>query len=351
MAKKVFVGMSGGVDSTAAAVLLQEQGYEVEGITLVLHEQNKPEDKSCGSSDCEDAARMAALLGIKHHILDFKELFREKVMDYFAETYHKGQTPNPCIACNRHIKFGAMREAALSLGGDCIATGHYACVEEKNGRYYLKKAPSHKDQSYVLYSLSEEVLSQTLFPLAAMTKDEVRAILQRKRLPIFSKPDSQDICFIPDRNYAGFIEEHTGKKVEKGYFTDINGHILGEHKGITHYTVGQRKGLGLSFGTPMYVQKIDSKTNAVVLCEEGGQLSRILTADALHFIHPEEMTYPKRITVKHRYNARPAEGTLTLTENGHGQVEFDELQKAVTPGQAVVFYQGEYVLGGGRIVS
>jgi len=345
--KKVFVGMSGGVDSTVACILLLEQGYEVEGVTLELHTS---ENKACGSSDSSDAREMARLLGIKHHIVDQRQAFKKNVIDYLTDTYIKGQTPNPCIACNMHIKFGSMLDYAQSNGADYIATGHYAVVSREENEYVLKKAQTSKDQSYVLYHLTQEKLSKVLFPLANISKEEVRAVAQKYNLPVFSKPDSQDICFISDNDYAGYIKRQTGRSFEKGLFVDQNGKTLGEHKGIIHYTVGQRKGLGISFGVPMYVKELDAEKNLVVLCEEGGQLSTVLYAERLSFVNPQKIKRQMKVKAKTRYNAKAAEAVMTLTKNGQMEVMFSQPQRAVTPGQAVVLYDNDIVLGGGIII-
>jgi len=349
--QKVFVGMSGGVDSSVACALLLEQGYEVEGITLKLCESAE----KCGSGEFEDAINMAKLLGIKHHIIDETKLFKEKITDYFTNTYLEGKTPNPCIMCNKHIKFGAMREHVRRLGGDFIATGHYAKIEHDGHGYHLKKAPTDKDQSYFLYRLNEDALAKTLFPLSGLiqngqlSKADVRAAAERYGLPVSSKPDSQDICFIPDGKYADFVKKNSGIEAAQGDFVDISGNLLGRHNGIFGYTVGQRKGLGLSSVAPLYVKEIDVISNKITLCEEKELYSKRLTAENISFINQSEILPRMKVLAKPRYRAPAAEALMTVHDN-FIEVDFDVPQRAVTPGQSVVIYNGDIVLGGGVIV-
>lgn len=344
--KKVMLGMSGGVDSSVAAMLLLEEGYEVTGVTMKL----RPDEGCRSLDDVADARRVAAQLGIPHHVLNFTDLFAEKVMDYFVAAYQAGETPNPCIACNRHVKFGALLQKALSMGFDYIATGHYAVIEQgENGRWLLRKSPAAKDQSYVLYHLTQEQLSHTLMPLGKFSKGEARELAERRRLAVARKPDSQEICFVPDKDYAGFLERYTGNKAPAGDFVDGEGNVLGRHQGITRYTVGQRKGLGISFGRPMYVAQIDAARNRVVLAEEGGQYRQSLTAGDLNFIPFDRPESPLRVSAKIRYQATPAPALLTMGPDGQAKLVFDQPQRSVTPGQAVVFYHGDLVLGGGII--
>ena len=345
--------MSGGVDSSVSALLLQQQGYEVFGVTLRLKpDEESTEGSCCSLEDVEDARRVCYKLGIEHVVFNFCELFRKEVIDYFAAEYAAGRTPNPCIACNRRIKFQAMLRRAEELGFDYIATGHYARRwKDEDGRYRLRKAATGKDQSYVLYSLTQEQLARTLFPLGEYEKSRARALAQQAGLPVANKPDSQEICFVPDNDYAAFLERYTGKSPEPGGFVDQSGKILGTHRGITRYTVGQRKGLGISFGEPMYVTKIDAGKNQVVLGPEGSQYSSELTADDLNWIAFENLTGELEVEAKVRYQAHPAPAVLYPLENGRVQVRFREPQRSVTPGQAVVFYHGDEVLGGGTILS
>lgn len=346
--------MSGGVDSSAAALLLLRAGYDVTGVTMRLCPdrlaRQSGADASCPPDDIGDARRVARALGIDHIVLNFQDVFETNVIDYFAEQYAAGITPNPCIACNRHLKFGAMLRRARELGFDWIATGHYAVIEQNAaGRRLLKRAPTGKDQSYVLYSLTQEQLGRTLLPLGRLTKPQVRALAQEAGLPVAHKPDSQEICFVENNDYAGFIERYTGTAAPEGNFVDESGRVLGRHRGITHYTVGQRKGLGVSFGKPMYVTKIDAAHNTVTLGEEGSQYADSLIAADLNFIPFDALEAPVRAQVKARYQAQPAPALLVPLENGTLRVEFDRPQRAVTPGQAAVFYDGDLVLGGGTI--
>ncbi|MBQ8298223.1 MAG: tRNA 2-thiouridine(34) synthase MnmA [Ruminococcus sp.] len=356
--KKVMVGMSGGVDSSVAAMLLRDSGYEVMGVTLKLFSdedivQAEKEGKTCCAlSDVEDARSVAYRLGFDHLVFNFKDNFREHVMQQFADSYLAGRTPNPCIECNRHVKFDKMLRRALELGYDYIATGHYAINEydEKSGRFLLKRpADRSKDQTYVLYSLTQEQLSHTLFPLGNLEKTQVRELAEKAGLVNSSKPDSQDICFVPDGKYAEFIRKFTGATVPEGSFIDMNGRILGTHKGIINYTVGQRKGLGISLGKPAYVVKKDVADNTVMLGDESDLYTKTLIAEDVNLISVAEITEPMRITAKTRYSQTEQPAVLSCLGNGEYLVEFDESQRAVTSGQAVVFYDGDIVVGGGTI--
>ncbi len=353
--KKVLLGMSGGVDSSVAALLLLKAGYDVTGMTMRLrpdaYMQQSASGGCCSLDDIGDARRVCYQLGIEHLVLNFTEQFERDVIQYFAGQYAAGRTPNPCIACNRHLKFDAMLQKARLLGYDYIATGHYAVIEQNSaGRWLLKKAPASKDQSYVLYSLTQDQLAHTLMPLGAYTKPEARRMAEEAGLRVAHKPDSQEICFVEDNDYAGFLERYTGKKAPEGDFVDAEGHVLGRHRGITHYTIGQRKGLGVSFGRPMYVTKIDAVLNRVTLGEEGSQYASSLLADDLNFIPFDTLDKPLQVHAKVRYQARPAEAVLTPVEHGRVRVDFAEAQRSITPGQAVVFYDGDLVVGGGTIV-
>lgn len=356
--KRVMVGMSGGVDSSVAALLLREQGYEVMGVTLKMFgdediaEAEKSGKTCCALSDVLDARSVAYKLGFEHLTFNFKDCFREKVMKQFAESYLCGKTPNPCIECNRHVKFDKMLRRALELGYDYIATGHYAVCEYdgNSGRYLLKRpADRRKDQTYVLYSLTQEQLAHTLFPLGKLTKTQVRETAEKAGLVNSSKPDSQDICFIPDGKYAEFIKRFTGIESPEGSFTDTDGNILGTHKGIINYTVGQRKRLGISLGKPAYVVRKDMESNTVVLGDEKDLYTKSLVADDVNLISVSGITQPMRITAKTRYSQNEQPAVLSF-KDGIYTVEFDEPQRAVTSGQAVVFYDDDIVVGGGTIV-
>lgn len=356
--KKVVVGMSGGVDSSVAAYLLKEQGYDVIGVTMQIWQD---EDRAiqeenggcCGLSAVDDARRVAADLGIPYYVMNFKKEFKRDVIDYFIEEYRQGRTPNPCIACNRYVKWESLLKRSLDIGADYIATGHYArIVKLDNGRYTLmRSATLAKDQTYALYNLTQEQLSRTLMPVGEYSKDEVREIAERINLQVASKPDSQDICFVPDGDYASFIEETTGEKVVPGNFVDLDGNILGQHKGIIHYTVGQRKGLGLSLGKPVFVLEIRPETNEVVIGDNKDALSDMLRANRINFMSVEDLEGEKRVFAKIRYNHKGA--WCTVKKSGEDEIlcTFEEPQRAITPGQAVVLYDGDYVFGGGTIIG
>lgn len=344
-----MVGMSGGVDSSVAAALLLEQGYDVAGVTLKLKPQSCCADGQ--PDEAEDARRVAEKLGIAHYVVDLTGPFSRHVIDYFVEEYLHGRTPNPCVACNRTIKFGAMLEKAQELGYHKIATGHYASIEKEKDRYLLKRAPVGKDQSYVLYHLTQDQLAHTVLPLCRYEKEEIRRLAEAYRLPVAHKPDSQEICFIPDDDYAHFIQDYAGRTTPPGDFVDENGTVLGKHKGILYYTVGQRKGLGMAFGKPMYVRGIDPEKNQVVLVEGGKEYFAGLVADQVNFIPFDRPQGEINVQVMVRYQSRLTPARLVPLEDGKVQVLFDAPIRAVTPGQAAVFYQEDLVLGGGRIIE
>lgn len=352
--KKVVIGMSGGVDSSVAAALLLKQGYDVVGLTMTLWD-GENEESCCLSSALEDAKFVCHKLGIEHHVMDFRKEFETCVIDYFVKEYQNGRTPNPCIVCNKFLKFDAMLKWAETMGADYIATGHYAKIEygKETDRYLLKRAKSEtKDQTYALYSLNQYQLSKTLMPLGALeNKEETRAIAEKLGLITAKKSDSMEICFIPDKDYAGFIKRRTGEEGIEGNFVDTENNILGQHKGIIHYTIGQRKGLGVTFGKPMFVLRIDAEKNEVVLGEKGTEFSKGLIADNLNFISFESLMEPIRVNAKVRYSAKESEALVTPMDNGCAKVVFENPQRAITPGQAVVFYElgGDSVIGGGTI--
>lgn len=350
--KKIVIGMSGGVDSSVAAYLLKQAGHEVVGVTM----QTWPGDKKEMVADhdsgmLEDAGRVASALGISHSVVDFHQVFDACVKDYFVQEYVKGRTPNPCVVCNRHVKWEALLSYAREIGADGIATGHYArIVKLENGRYTLKRAVGDaKDQTYALYRLSQEQLAHTWMPVGEYTKDEIRAMARKIGLDVADKPDSQEICFIPDHDYAGFIERRLGRAIPEGNYVDRQGNVLGIHKGIIHYTVGQRKGLGIALGHPAFVTEIRPETNEVVLGENTDLFSDELLCDELHFMGMKDLTEGMEITAKIRYNHSGAAARLYSAGSGRIRCVFETPQRAATPGQAVVFYRDGCVMGGGTI--
>ena len=355
--KRVIVGMSGGGDSSVAAYLLKEQGYEVIGVTMQIWQDEEPEAVEaeggcCGLSAVEDARRVAAALEIPYYVMNFKKEFREHVMDYFAREYREGRTPNPCIACNRDVKWETLLARSIAIGADYIATGHYARVERlPSGRFALRQSvTAAKDQTYALYNLTQEQLAHTLMPVGAYAKDEIRSIAEKIGLLVADKPDSQDICFVPDGDYASFIRKNTGRDIPEGNFVTPDGKILGRHKGIIHYTVGQRKGLGLALGYPAFVLAIRPDTNEVVIGTYEDSLTHTVRADRINFMSVEDLKEPRRVYAKIRYNHKGAWCTVEKTGEDEIVCRFEEPQRAVTPGQAVVLYDREYVLGGGTIL-
>lgn len=349
--KTVVVGMSGGVDSSVAAYLLKEQGYHVIGITMQIWQEE--ENGCCGLSAIEDARRVAYDLEIPHYVMNFRNEFKENVVAYFIDEYLHGRTPNPCIACNRYVKWESLLMRSREIGADYIATGHYARIDRlPNGRYSLKCSKTlAKDQTYALYNLTQEQLKHTLMPVGEYTKEEIRGIAERINLQVANKPDSQDICFVPDGDYAGFIEETLDTELPTGNFVTIDGKVLGPHKGITHYTVGQRKGLGLALGYPAFVIEIRPDTNEVVIGTNEDSMSNYVRANQLNFMSIEDLEGEMRVWAKIRYNHKGAWCTIQKTGDREVLCTFEEKQRAITPGQAVVFYDGDYVLGGGTIIG
>lgn len=345
--KRVMLAMSGGVDSSAAALVLMNEGYDVTGVTLCLHQTIEE------SQDARDAKAVADKLGFPHITLDWNALFREQVMERFVQGYLQGETPNPCIECNRYIKFGALWEFAKEQGADFLATGHYARItHDKNGKAQLHRAADpKKDQSYVLYSLTEEQLNHAMFPLGDKTKSEIRALAEEYGLVSAKKPDSQDICFIPDGDYGPFLERYTGEKFPQGDYVDENGAVLGRHQGMIRYTIGQRKGLGVAFGEPRYVLDKNAENNTVTLGEHEKLFSDTLYMRDVNLMI-EPFKEPIRADVKARYRHEAQSATVyPPDENGIIRVVFDEKQRAITPGQAAVMYDGDRVLGGGTILK
>ncbi len=353
---KVIVGMSGGVDSSVAAYLLKEQGYDVTGVTMKIWQEEdactvENHGGCCGWDAARDAKRVAQLLGIPHYVMNFRDVFQEKVIDDFISEYVSGNTPNPCIRCNRFVKWEALLDRSIRLGADYIATGHYARVKQlENGRFAICKSRSAgKDQTYALYNLTQFQLAHTLMPVGAYDKDEIRGIAKKIGLSVADKPDSQEICFIPDNDYGAFLEKN-GKVPPAGNFVDRQGNIMGRHPGIHRYTIGQRKGIGVPSDMPLYVCKICPDSNEIVLGRnEDTYAAQVLCSNVNHMA-VADLQECRGITAKIRYGDKEHPCTVQYTASGDIRCSFHEKVRAATPGQAIVFYQGEKVLGGGTIL-
>lgn len=352
---KVMVGMSGGVDSSVAAKLLIDSGYDVTGVTLKLFDGGDISEDfrtCCSLSDIDDARSVCYRLGIDHFVFNFKEAFRKKVINQFTESYLNGKTPNPCIECNRYIKFDKMLRRAEELGFDYIATGHYAerVYDYKTNRYILKRPKDRsKDQTYVLYGLTQYQLSKTLFPLGEYEKSDIRRIAEATGLINSRKPDSQDICFVPDGDYASFIKKNTGAEIKEGNFISADGDVIGRHKGIINYTIGQRRGIGISIGKPAYVTDKNALENTVTIGDESNLYKSEITAYDVNLISLDSISDEMRVTAKVRYSRNEQAAVVIPSGNGEVLVKFDEPQRAPASGQAVVFYDGDVVIGGGTI--
>lgn len=355
--KTVVVGMSGGVDSSVAAYLLKEQGYNVIGVTMQIWQEEdsctiEQEGGCCGLSAVEDARKVAQMLDIPYYVMNFRREFQKNVIDYFIKEYQEGRTPNPCIACNRYVKWEALLQRSLGIGADYIATGHYARIHQlSNGRYAIRNSvTARKDQTYALYNLTQEQLAKTLMPVGEYEKDEIREMAKKIGLLVADKADSMDICFVPDGDYASYIEHATGEKIQEGNFVDVKGNVLGRHKGIIHYTVGQRKGLNLALGYPVFVIKIRPETNEVVVGKLEESLTDTVYMNRVNLMSEKQFIEGKTYRGKIRYNHVGAECTVKRMDEDLYQCVFAEKQRAVTPGQALVIYDGEFVAGGGTII-
>jgi len=355
MNEKILVALSGGVDSAAAALILTDSGYTTAGVTMKLCTkdigENDGEAVKATTQDIRDAKSICDSLGIEHYTLSYNESFCKNVIEKFIDEYKKGGTPNPCVECNRKIKFGVLLDYAVKNGFDKLATGHYAKTEQNsNGRYLLKcAADKRKDQSYFLWSLTQEQLSRVLFPLGDMAKDEIRTLAASRGFVNAHKSDSQDICFIPDGDYARFIENYTNETFPEGNFIDIDGNVLGKHSGIIRYTVGQRKGLGIALGKPAFVKEKDPIANTVTLCNDSELYSKTVFAENANFSAVDRLDGPTKLSAKIRYRHTPSLATVTQTSPSTFTVEFDEPQRAAAKGQSVVLYDGDTVIGGGVI--
>lgn len=349
---KALIGMSGGVDSSVAVYLMKQAGFDCVGATMRLY-SGEVEGTCCSLDDVEDARSVAFRMGIPYYVFNFSADFREKVMDPFVRCYQTGLTPNPCIECNRHLKFDRFLRRAYELECDCIVTGHYARITQApNGRYCLQKAVDPgKDQTYFLYTMTQEQLEHTRFPLGELTKVQVRQIAQEQGFINARKRDSQDICFVPDGDYMAFLEEYTGQKSIPGSFLDKKGNVVGTHRGAAGYTLGQRKGLGLAMGVPVYVCDKDMAANTVTVGPNEALFHRSLMADDWNWMTIDDLAEPIRVKAKARSRMTEQPATVYPMENGRARVEFDEPQRAITPGQAVVLYDGDQVVGGGTITE
>lgn len=348
--KKVLIGMSGGVDSSVAALLLKDNGYTVIGTTLELYTGGS----CCNVDTYMDAKNVCKSMDIPHFIFDYKEEFKKHVIDDFIDCYKNSKTPNPCIECNKYLKFGVMYDKARELGCDYIATGHYAKTEysEKYGRWVIKKSNAgKKDQSYVLWSINKDLIEHVLFPLGEFSsKDEIRKIAEERNLKVASKKDSEDICFVPDGNYKKFLEENSDIRPKIGNIVNTNGEVLGKHTGLYNYTIGQRKGLNIAYKVPLFVVALDSEKNEVVVGEESECYKKELVVNEVNLLLFDEIKEPLRVKTKTRYSASEYDSTIYQNEDGTIKVVFDEPQRAITKGQSAVFYIDDIVVGGGKII-
>ena len=352
--ERAIIGMSGGVDSSVAAYLMKKAGYECIGATMRLYDSSTEESTCCSLDDVEDARAVASRLGIRHYVFNFKDDFDRQVIQKFVTGYEQGLTPNPCIDCNRHLKFDRLLRRAQELGCNWVVSGHYAQIRQDpvSGRYLLYKAADRaKDQTYFLACLNQEQMAHIQFPLGGLTKTQVRQIAQENGFVNARKRDSQDICFVPDGDYGAFLQRYTGKTYPEGDFLDLQGQVVGHHRGAACYTLGQRKGLGLAMGAPVYVCAKDMQRNTVTVGPGEALFSPALLAGDWNWYPFPTLTAPMRVTVKTRHSQFEQAATVYPEENGFARVEFDQPQRAVTPGQAVVLYNGDMVVGGGTITE
>jgi len=354
---RVVVAMSGGVDSSLTAALLVRQGYDVIGVTMQIwdshNQEEDPEHRGCCSlTAVDDARRVAEKIGIPYYVLNFREMFQDTVVNYFINEYSSGKTPNPCIACNRYVKFEGLLQKAFGLGAEFVATGHYARIEynDKLGRYLLLKGlDNSKDQSYALYHLNQHTLKHFLMPLGTFNKTDTRQMARDLGLSVANKPDSQEICFVPNDDYKSFLAERAPESLRPGRIVNRQGHILGEHQGLPLYTIGQRKGLGIAVGKPLYVIELDTSSNTVIVGNADEIFADELIAADLNFITIDKLSSNVLVTAKIRYSSAPATAVISPLGDNEVRVKFDQPQRAITPGQSVVFYDGEVVVGGGTI--
>lgn len=349
MKKRILVAMSGGVDSSTTAAILKREGHDVIGVTMQLWDYGDGESGCCSADDVRDARRIADQIGIPHYVVNYMDIFKKYIVEDFISKYLSGRTPNPCVLCNQFMKFNFLLRRAMELGAEYLTTGHYAGIEEEGGRLYLRKAKDEiKDQSYFLFGLTQKELRRIIFPLGSMTKNEVREVAKGMNLRVANKPDSQEVCFITGGDYREFLKVHTEMENKKGEIVDTNGNVLGYHDGVHSFTVGQRRGLGIAKGKPLYVVKVEPELNRVIVGEEKDIFRTVLIASNVIWAD-EPHSGEAQVRAKIRYRHRESDAVVHTKSGEEALVEFKTPQRAMTPGQAVVFYDGDRVLGGGWI--